>query len=110
MLVNGCCLCKKEAEMCDHLLLHCPAVHELWCSIFRLIGVNWVMSGLVREELGAWAGLGKGKKKLVNLIPFTVFWIVWKGRNDMIFKGVENDYTKIRDRWIYLFWVFNIGA
>lgn len=81
VMVNRCFLCKKELETCCHLLLHCSTVQELWHMIFGLIGISWVVAGSVREEVGAWSGLGLRKKKLTRLIPFTIFWIIWKINN-----------------------------
>ena len=30
ILVNRCCMCHRNEETVDHLLLHCPVAHSLW--------------------------------------------------------------------------------
>lgn len=92
-MVNGCSMCKREVETCNHLLLFFPAAQEIWTMIFSLLGVNWVMAGSVREELSAWERLRK-KKKVTRLIPLIVWWIVWKKRNRRVFERVESDKKK----------------
>lgn len=63
--------------------------------IFRLLGVNWTVAGTIKEELGAWTGFGKKKKKLTRLIPLTVFWIVWKETNGRMFEETENNILRL---------------
>jgi hypothetical protein len=43
IVVEWCCLCKKNGESIDHLLLHCEVARDLWVSIYNLFGVVWVM-------------------------------------------------------------------
>lgn len=72
IVINGCFMCKKAEESCCHLVLHCEVVHELWCQIYRLIGINWVISGSVFDEMWAWSGIDL-KKNIVKIIPLTFF-------------------------------------
>lgn len=57
-MVNGCCMCKCQAETCSHLLLFCSVVQHIWSMIFGLLGVNWIMTGSIREEIWAWEEIG----------------------------------------------------
>ena len=34
ILVNRCCMCHRNEETVDHLLLHCPVAHSLWVYMF----------------------------------------------------------------------------
>jgi hypothetical protein len=43
VVVEWCCLCKKNGKSIDHILLHCEVVRELWSCILKLFGVEWVM-------------------------------------------------------------------
>ena len=49
-------MCKRDEEIVDHLLLHCPIASELWGSVFALIGVKWVMPRKVVDLLACWQG------------------------------------------------------
>lgn len=62
----------KAVESCNHIILWCPAVYDLWCMIYELLGINWVMTGTVKEEIWAWGRLSM-KKEIVKLIPLTIF-------------------------------------
>ena len=38
MVVDWCCVCKRNGETIDHLLLHCPVSQELWNMLFTIWG------------------------------------------------------------------------
>ena len=39
MVIDQCCMCKKDGEMINHLFIHCPVARELWNLIISLFGV-----------------------------------------------------------------------
>ena len=43
MVINWCCMNKRDEETIDHLLMHRPVARELWNLVFSLFGVLWVM-------------------------------------------------------------------
>ena len=52
-LVNQCCLsCARESM--NHLLLHCKYAHALWCEVFLMFGIQWVMPKTVTFLLYGW--------------------------------------------------------
>lgn len=57
VIVNGCYMCKHEAELCNHLLLWSPTVYSIWTMIYGRLGVSRVIMGLMREEISAWEGI-----------------------------------------------------
>ena len=40
ILVNWCCMCHRNEETVDYLLLHCPIAHSLWYIYFKSLGSN----------------------------------------------------------------------
>jgi hypothetical protein len=42
-VVDMYCMCKRNRESVDHLLLHCEAVGALWDVFFNRFGLSWVM-------------------------------------------------------------------
>ena len=50
-LVNRCYLCCGDGESVDHLLLHCKFSHALWCEVFTVFGIQWVMPRSVKTGL-----------------------------------------------------------
>lgn len=106
--VNGCYLCKEAAESCNHLLLWCPLTNIVWYMVYGSLGINWVIGGFVKNELWAWNGIWK-KSKIVNLIPLTIFWVIWEKRNYRAFDGRTGDLGRIKDRWIHTFGILILG-
>ena len=40
ILVSWCCMCKRDEETVDHLLLYCPIARDLLDLVFALYGVE----------------------------------------------------------------------
>jgi len=43
VVVEWCCMCKKNEESIEHLLLHREVARDLQSYILNLFGVDWVM-------------------------------------------------------------------
>jgi len=43
IIVDRCCLCKRDGKTVDHLLLYCDVVSTLCTHVFTLFGMSWVM-------------------------------------------------------------------
>jgi hypothetical protein len=52
--MDWCGMSKKSEETMDYLLLHYEVARDLWVSIFRLFGLEWVMPQRVMELLAGW--------------------------------------------------------
>lgn len=65
--------------MINCLFVHCDCSYSLWCRLLaRCGGANRSMEGFFffGSSLILW-----------RLIPFAIFWSVWKERNNRIFRG-----------------------
>lgn len=60
------------------------------------------MSGSAIDELSAWEGF-RCRNKHHKLIPLTIFWNIWKERNNWCFENKEIDFDTIKDRWLQYF-------
>jgi hypothetical protein len=40
IIVDRCCLCKRDGESVGHLLLHCDVAYALWTNIFNRFGIS----------------------------------------------------------------------
>ena len=70
ILVNQCCMCHRNEETVDHLLLHCPIAHSLWVYMFQIFGIQWVMPGSVESLVYCWSfWLGKFNLDIWNMVP-----------------------------------------
>jgi hypothetical protein len=56
IVVEWCCMCKRNLESIDHLLLHCELAREIMSIDFPFFGVEWVMLGKVIELMASWRG------------------------------------------------------
>lgn len=94
---NDCYLCKKTVEFCNHVLFRCSIMYKFLFVVYGLLGVSWVMAGSVRDEIQSWKGIS-GRKKYVNLIPTTIFWVIWQEGNRRAFERVNDveDFDRIR--------------
>lgn len=54
-------------------------------------------------------GWSKCKNKLANVIPLTVFWILWKEKNSRAFEGEKNSFSRLKDRWLNYFGSILLG-
>jgi hypothetical protein len=63
-------MCRCNGETVAHLLLHCLVASEIWSFVFRLFGVDWVMSGCVLDQVTSWRNwFGKHSSEVWNLMP-----------------------------------------
>lgn len=79
--VNRCCMCCVDAELVDHLFLHCLVASLLWGFIYSLFGVVWFQSKGVLDMLRAWRGAQIGRRSRRMLALFCLMWLVWLERN-----------------------------
>jgi hypothetical protein len=58
IVVNRCCMCKRNGEFVDHLLflllLHCDVVYVMWNIFFGQFELSWVMSRQVVNLYACW--------------------------------------------------------
>jgi hypothetical protein len=119
VLVDWCCLCKKNGESSDHLFLHCCMAKQLWDCILNLFGLNWVMPRTVRELAGCWSG-ALGNHRLAGIwrmIPHCLTWCLWRERNLRTFEGMEMDFPELKllffrmlYDWIHVLGVFSFSS
>ena len=91
---SWCITCKRSEENLDHLLIHCPFIHSIWCNIRREFNVisafpdSWY-NLLVRK----WYLKGDKKKTKVlwRCSCMVVLWSVRKERNARIFEDKEEN-------------------
>jgi hypothetical protein len=49
VVVYWCCMCKRDGESVDHLLLHCEVACALWSALFSRFELSWVMPRSVAD-------------------------------------------------------------
>ncbi|XP_057426328.1 uncharacterized protein LOC130719736 [Lotus japonicus] len=93
---NGLCsLCQTTLESGTHLFLHCPKTWILWCFVLAREGVQWAIPSSLDELSSQWEFLAAGSDPLLwNLIPYSIVWTIWLGRNDLLFQG--RDFSPLK--------------
>lgn len=91
---NGVCsLCNLEPETTEHLFVHCRVIWGLWTDIISREGVHWVAPKSLADLAEEWEYLGAVSDPILwNLIPYSMIWSIWMGRNDLVFR--EKDFNK----------------
>ena len=94
---DWCCMCKRNGETTDHLLLHCPVSQELWNMVCSLFGVHWVMPHSVVELLACWSNKFNRlrSKTLWRMIPYCFMWVIWRERNTGTFNRNERSIHEL---------------
>jgi hypothetical protein len=79
-LINWYCMCKKSKEIIDHLLLHYDVAKDLWVSIFRLFGLEWVIPQRVVELLASWRAQFESRRNLeaLRITLICLVWCIWR--------------------------------
>ena len=94
---NKCCMCCRNEETMDHLLLHCPVAHSLWVYMLQIFRTQWVMPGSVESLMYCWSfGLGNFSLDIWNMIPGCLMWIVWTERNRRSFEDTEKSLVQLQ--------------
>ena len=48
LILDWCCMCKRNGESVDHLLILFPLASDLWSMVFTLFGIYWVMPKMLK--------------------------------------------------------------
>ena len=78
----------------------------LWEIVLALFRVHWVFPETVKEVLLSWRSpfVGRKRKKIWYSIPLCIFWMVWKERNRLTFRGGSLDIQKLKNSFVYNLW------
>jgi hypothetical protein len=76
IIVDRCCLCKKDEESMNHLLLHYDVASALWNNIFIRFCMSWVMPRRVIDLFACWWKSGKPMSAVIwKMVPICIFFV-----------------------------------
>jgi hypothetical protein len=82
IIVDRCCLCKRDEKSVDHLLLPCDVASVMWNNIFIRFGMSWVISRRVTNLFACWWKSGRLMSVAIwKMVPICILWCVWKEIN-----------------------------
>jgi hypothetical protein len=97
VVLDWCCMSKRDGETINHLFLHCPAARDLWDLVFCLFGVDWVMPRGVLDMLSCWSRLSRRVNGAIwSMIPHCLLWCLWRERNARTFEGCEKSSQDLK--------------
>jgi hypothetical protein len=84
IVVDRCCMCKRNEESVDHLLLHCDVAYSIWIAFFSRFGLFWVMPRHVVNLYACWWTTESMQSADVwKMVPTSLLWYLCRERNDM---------------------------
>jgi transposase len=96
IIVDKCCLCKRNGESMDHILLHCVVTSAMWNALFTRFGLSWVMPRRVIDLFACWWKFDRLMNAAIwKMLSICTFWCVWKERNNRCFEDLESSMKNI---------------
>lgn len=97
-ICSRCVMCEQDAEVNDHLFLHCKIARNLWSMFLAMLGVNWVMPPTTKELRSSWIGIGCRKKvdHWWKIIPACIWWTLWKKGTQDVLRAKNQTYRESR--------------
>ena len=100
-MVGWCCMCKRDGETVDHLLLHCAVVQVLWNYVFQAFHIQWVLPRSVLDVLFGWRNwFGRHHSHIWNLVLLCLMWMVWCERNSRTFDDMKKSDDQLLDSFV----------
>ncbi|OVA19147.1 Reverse transcriptase zinc-binding domain [Macleaya cordata] len=105
--INRCEMCRRNLELVNHLLLHCPFARGIWESFLLEFGIRGAFRMNVKEMFveGNKDCFSEVGNYLWRALPFAICWIIWNKRNQRIFedkdKGMEKLILNIKALLLY---------
>ncbi|OUZ99415.1 Reverse transcriptase zinc-binding domain [Macleaya cordata] len=95
--INKCEMCCKDLETVDHLLYHCSFTIDIWDGFLLEFGVRWAFRKNVKNFFaeGDTNYFLEAGNFLWKALPFTICWVLWNERNQLIFEGKAKVKEKI---------------
>jgi hypothetical protein len=94
--VGGC----GSPETAVHIILQCDFFGIMWQLIYKWVGISFISPDLVVDHFyhfGHLAGLPRYTYIYFQVIWHSTVWVIWKERNNRVFKHKAQDLIKLLD-------------
>ena len=104
-LANWCCMCWRNGETVDRLLIHRDFAHALSGDVFQMFGIHWVMLGSAASLLFCWRNwFGKYGLDVWNMVLGCLMWIIVELLFTMFIHFLVRPSTWYFCDFLYAFW------
>ena len=90
-----------QVEDVNHLFLSCPSYGALWSLVRDWLGVAGVEDQVVSDHVQQfihYAGVSKSRRSFFHLIWLLRVWVLWKDRNDRLFRNSSSSLQQLLDK------------
>jgi hypothetical protein len=81
IVIDKCCIRKKNGKSVDNLFLHCEVAGALWDVLFSRFGLSWVMLRRVVDLYACWWIASSVWSVVWKMVPFCLLWCLWREIN-----------------------------
>ncbi|KAL8516890.1 hypothetical protein ACS0TY_015225 [Phlomoides rotata] len=102
----NCVFCDASLESVRHVFFECGFAYRFWMECLSWLGVKTVLSSNPSISLLHFSRLLRGAKGLEFAVCMwkCVVWLIWKVRNDIIFKGEQIENIKLLEELKVRLW------
>lgn len=101
---NLCTFCNRVEESSLHLFLHCGFASLVWLKIMLWLDRVFLIPNNFFVHWECWSERKNNVKKGLWLIWNSTIWVLWKARNDCIFKDINYSAEEIVEEIKVLSW------
>jgi hypothetical protein len=106
IIVDRCCLCKRDGESVDHIFLHYDVASALW-NIFSRFGISWAMPRSVLDLVACWWKSGRSRSATTwKMVPICIFWFTWRERNLRCFENLESSLEEVLELFLHMLYLW----
>jgi hypothetical protein len=97
-----CVFCNLTEEDTQHLFIGCVVVNIIWNSVLKWAGFDQVVQ-ISSQNLRTWwkqalKNMQNAGKKKLNSIIMLVSWLIWRERNNRVFKNSYKPIPQLIDQ------------
>jgi hypothetical protein len=108
IIVDRCCLCKRDGESLNHILPHCDVASALWNNIFSRFGISWVMPRRVLDLVACWWKSRRSRTSTTwKMVSICIFWCIWKERNLRCFENLESSLEEALELFLHTLYLWS---
>jgi hypothetical protein len=106
IVIDRCCMCKKDGESVDHLL-HCDVASDLWSVLLSCFGISWVIPRRLNDLFAYWWSAGRPRSVSVwKTVSTCLFWTIWRKMNNRSFEDLERSLEDISSSFFHTLYLW----